>query len=169
MEKKKNQCMVITLPESLAEYPVRVEFNSDSMSIKFNIVPESENKVKYMFIYNRSVYRKVNMADVLWIEAEGSYSVIHLRNNHKMTVSFNLSTVERDLPTDDFVRIHRSYIVNMKNVDSLSGNSVGIGNASLSIGRGYRRAFFSRFVFVGSRKNMEEEQETPVVKDSGRP
>lgn len=169
MEKKKNQCLVITLPESLAEFPVRVETNPDCMGIMLNIVPDSENNAKYLFILNQSVYRKVNRDDVLWIEASGSYSIIHLRDSRPMIVSFNLSTVGRDLPPDDFVRIHRSYIVNMKNVDMLSGNSVWIGGRSFCIGRGYRKAFFSHFVFIGSRKNVEEERKMPPVKDSGRP
>lgn len=157
MEKEKNQCLVITLPDCLAGFPVRVEADPDSPGIALNIVPQEDGNRKYLFVWNQSDYRKVVQEDVLWIEASGSYSIIRLRGGRTLTVSFNLSTVGRSLPPDDFVRIHRSCIVNLKNVVSLSGNSVSVDGRYLTIGREYRKAFFARFVFLGVRKDRKRE------------
>lgn len=158
MEKK--QCLVITLPESLAELPIRIERSPGCQGIVFNFSPEesarqlADNK-KYFFIWHQAGYVKVERDDILWIEAEGSYSNISLRSNHSMLVSFNLSVIERELPEDDFIRIHRSYIVNLKNVTALIGNSVKTGDRFIPIGREYRDAFFRHFVFLGVRRNKK--------------
>ncbi len=69
-----------------------------------------------------------------------------------MLVSFHLAVIEKNLPSNDFVRIHRSYIVNLKHVTSLVGNSLNIHGKLLTIGREYRDSFHNRFVFLGIRK-----------------
>lgn len=159
MEKK--QYMVITLPESLAELPIRIERRSGCPGIVLNLSEEETARniadiSKYVFIWHQTDYLKVACDDILWIEANGSYSKVHLREGHSMLLSFNLSIIQRDLPQDDFIRIHRSYIVNLRNVVSLVGNSVKIAGRFIPIGREYRKAFFRNFIFLGVRRNKTE-------------
>lgn len=159
MNKSQGLCLTITLPESLAGLPVRVEVDPDSRDIAVRIAPETELNRKYAFVWDGQCNLKVAFADILYVEASGSYSTLHLRGGRSMTVSFNLSYVEDRLPPGDFVRIHRSFIVNMAHVRTLSGNCVEVGGRDIAIGRGYRKGFLSRFTFIGSRDNGTEKAE----------
>lgn len=73
-----------------------------------------------------------------------------------MTVSFNLAVIKKELPANDFVQIHRSYVVNLEHVDYMAGNSLKVGDRLLSIGRGYREAFLDRVIFLGVRKSKRK-------------
>lgn len=159
MNKGQKLCMTISLPESMTGVPVCVEVVPGCRNIAVRITTETETNQKYAFVWNGQCNLKVAFDDILWVEASGSYSILHLRNGHPMTVSFNLSYVEGRIPSADFVRIHRSFIVNMRHVRSLSGNCVRIGDRDIVIGRGYRKSFLSRFSFIGSRDNGTEKAE----------
>lgn len=134
MEKK--QQVVIILPEQLADLPVKIIRSATCKELVFSIQSPDEEVLygnrsnpKYAFVWQRENYAKVEIEDIQWIEADKSYSVIHLVGGRSMTVSFNLAAVTKDLPKDDFMRIHRSYVINMRHVvESLTGNCLKIGN-----------------------------------------
>jgi DNA-binding LytR/AlgR family response regulator len=52
--------------------------------------------------------------------------------------------MEEELPSDKFIRIHKSFIVNLSKINSIEGNLVEIGNKKLSIGNNYRSVFFTK-------------------------
>lgn len=72
-----------------------------------------------------------------------------------MVLSFHLAIIEKELPVSDFMRIHRSYIVNLKHVVSLIGNSLNINGKLLTIGREYREHLLERFIFLGVRRRPQ--------------
>lgn len=153
---EKRPYVAINLPETLKEMSIRIGRCPCCRGILFGFEPECAvppmpDCQKYFFVWHRNDYLKVERDELLWIEANGSYSKIHLRDGNSMLLSFNLSVIERDLPQDDFVRVHRSYIVNLKNVVSLMGNSVKIADRYIPIGREYRNSFFRNFIFLGTR------------------
>lgn len=145
--------LLITLPRSLAGVPIRFEISPGSRNIALNFISETEGEKKYLLIWNQTDYLKVDGDDILWIEAEGSYSRIHYRSKRPMIVSVNLSAIMNELPHDRFIRTHRSYIVNMKNIISLSGNNVRVDDKYIPIGREYRKEVLQHFSFIGVRKN----------------
>ncbi|SOD11344.1 LytR/AlgR family response regulator transcription factor [Pedobacter xixiisoli] len=61
-------------------------------------------------------YRLVDLDEIIHIEADSNYSIFHLKNTEKITVSKVLKDYEEILPEDRFVRIHKSSIVNLKYV-----------------------------------------------------
>jgi len=145
--------LVVTLPESLAGLPIRFEINPGSRNIALNFCKQTDRKKRYLFIWNQTDYLKVDDEDILWIKADGSYSCIHFKDGNKMMVSINLTNIIKDLPPEKFMRIHRSYIVNIRNVESFTGNCVKMNGQYIPIGREYRSDFFKNFSFVGVRKN----------------
>lgn len=158
---KQKQHLVIILPECMAELPVRIIRSSSDKELILNIrSSEDEESVcikrKYAFIWRREDYLKVALDEIKWIEAAGSYCVIHLTRERNMTVSFNLAVIKKELPANDFVQIHRSYVVNLEHVDYMAGNSLKVGDRLLSIGRGYREAFLDRVIFLGVRKSKRK-------------
>ena len=141
---RKNQQLVIVLPESSEELPIRIVRGSRSMELRLRLCPpdgeerhvnETCPERKYVFIWRQNDYLKAAVDEIQWIEAAGSYSRIHLTGGRILVISFNLASVRRKLPESDFIRIHRSRIVNLRHVETLVGNSLKIGNELLAIGR----------------------------------
>lgn len=154
---KLNQQLVIILPERLADVPVRVirDTNSEEIIIGLhtadaNIAHAAPEK-RYVLIWRQNDYVKVALDEIECVEADGSYSIIHLTCGRNLTVSFNLSVVYNELPVTDFIQIHRSCIINLLHMDTLMGNCVKVGNRLLPIGRQYKKTFLARFVFLGVR------------------
>ena len=55
-----------------------------------------------------------------------------------------MSQLEAALPTAQFIRIHRSHIVNLDKIESIEGNIVHVGKYNLSISKGQREAFLEK-------------------------
>jgi two-component system, LytTR family, response regulator len=55
----------------------------------------------------------IDPAEIVYVEAEGNYSVFHLSNNKTETVTILLGKLEDQLPVDNFFRISRSFIINL--------------------------------------------------------
>lgn len=156
---KEKQLLVIILPEHLEKLPVQIIRGAGYENLVLSVEQENNvsfsitNKRQYAFIWQQSDYRKVALDDILWIEAAGSYSVFHMAGGKSLMIAFHLAVVEKKLPQTDFIRIHRSYIVNLRHVVSLVGNSLKIDDRLLVIGREYRAKLSDRFIFLGVRKN----------------
>ena len=76
--------------------------------------------------------------NILYLESYGSYIKIHTQQEMIMTLD-RLSKYEQLLPTDQFVRIHKSYIVSVKKIDTIEGNTVLIQTNRIPIGKVYKR------------------------------
>ena len=90
-------------------------------------------------IYFRSERKmiKVNFCDILYIESLKDYIKVVASSGTVITKQ-SISSVEEALPKDMFIRIHRSFIVAMKKIESYSNELVWIGKAELPISRMYR-------------------------------
>jgi len=86
---------------------------------------------------------KVNLSDIIYIESQHEYVRIHLKNESH-TIYHSLKSMLDILPDDQFVQIHRSFIVNFSSIISVEGNVVRAGDAELSIGKNFRDEFISR-------------------------
>jgi two-component system LytT family response regulator len=82
---------------------------------------------------------KVLFADIVWIEGSGDYVKIHRRSSSKvLMVRTSAKTLESELPSDKFIRIHKSYIVSVAGITAVRKNSVFIGDLELPVGETYR-------------------------------
>ena len=93
----------------------------------------------YFFIKKDSVLNKVPLKDILWIEALGDYLAIHTFDK-KYVVHLTLKAIEGKLH-DKFVRVHRSYIVNIDNVGMVEDTTIYINNTPIPVGALYRENF----------------------------
>jgi DNA-binding LytR/AlgR family response regulator len=93
----------------------------------------------YIFVSSDYNLLKVNLPEVVWIEGLKDYIRIHLHHLQKPVVTrMNLKTIEEDLPSSDFIRIHKSYIVSIRHITAVRGNSVFLGSKQLPVGNNYR-------------------------------
>ncbi|MES2004022.1 MAG: LytTR family DNA-binding domain-containing protein [Bacteroidota bacterium] len=96
-------------------------------------------KKDYVFIKSDYKLIKINLPDILYLSGLRDYTQVFLRGKlSPLTTLQNLKDFEAKLPTNDFVRVHRSYIVSLSQVDSISRNEISIGTHIIPIGNAYR-------------------------------
>lgn len=99
----------------------------------------------YLFVKKKDYFVKINFSEITWVEAYGSYSNIHLENGHFITLSFNLSEITKKLNHPMFIRVHRSYLINIEHVNAFIGNMICIGETRLPISKQHRKDVLLRF------------------------
>ncbi len=100
-----------------------------------------------IFVRNKTTMVKVLLKEVCYITAERSYCRIHTVDE-AFLLSMPLGTLDEKLHSDQFMRIHRSYIVNLNQLDTLSENHVTIGSKVIPIGSAYREEFLGRMPLI---------------------
>ena len=99
-----------------------------------------EKQSDFIFIKSDKKSIKVNISNIMYIEGLGDYIKIFL-NDKKLVTNLSMKKIENLLPTTQFYRIHKSYIIAIDKVESIEGNMVKINNTRLPIGNSYRQDF----------------------------
>ena len=99
-----------------------------------------------VFIKVDGVLRKVDYADLLYVEGMKDYLMFHLASARQPLVThLTMKAAEDMLPADRFMRIHRSFIVNLEQITSVSAQGdIKVGDALLHVSEGYKDAFFEK-------------------------
>lgn len=102
---------------------------------------------RYLYVKKGSAYVKVDLEDILWIEAYADYVIIKTPQQSYIIHS-TMKGMEKRLPNDDFKRVHRSYIVRWDKIDAIEDMTVVIGRKLIPIGGTYRREFKQYLKYV---------------------
>jgi two-component system, LytTR family, response regulator len=92
----------------------------------------------YIVIRADRKYYKINYDDLIYIEGQKAYVTFHSDGKKNITALASLKDLEEKLPEKRFIRIHKSYIVSVKKIDSLEGNQIEIANEKLPIGKSFK-------------------------------
>ncbi|NJO90155.1 MAG: LytTR family transcriptional regulator, partial [Chloroflexia bacterium] len=92
---------------------------------------------------------KITYDSILFVQALGDYIQLHTAER-KIVTSHSMKEMEELLPDDKFMRVHRSYIVSMKKIEVIDGNTIKIGAHEIPVGKSYRTVFFEKI----NQKNM---------------
>jgi len=83
-------------------------------------------------------------SEIRFIEGQGDYIRIHTRE-HKLMVHDTIRNFLESLPEEDFMRIHKSYVINLQHIEFIEGNQVKISGQSLAVSPTHRNELLSRF------------------------
>ena len=155
---KKNTVVIFTT--AFSEYAVE-GFNVDAIDyllkpIEYDRFLKSVYKAKeyidyitnqevqdgYIFVKSDYQMAKVNLKDILYIEGLDDYIKIYLPQKSILTL-MTLKTIALKLPSKEFLRIHRSYIVPISRIENISKSKVKIGDKEIPIGISYSESFFA--------------------------
>lgn len=116
---------------------------------KFTEKPKPVDETNYVdsaiFLKNGNKMLRFQTSEIRFIEASGNYAEIHLENQ-RLYVDHSLSELLEYYLPKNFVRIHRSYIINCNHITELEAYQVKVSEIQLPIGKTYRtevRAFLS--------------------------
>jgi len=91
---------------------------------------------------SRGKITRIRINDILFIEALGNYVGIHTVAGKILTL-LTMKEIESQLPSAQFVRIHKSYIVNLTKIEAIDGNQVFINKTPTPIGDKHKEFLFS--------------------------
>lgn len=94
----------------------------------------------YVFVKTEYRMERINFSDILYIEGQGAYLRIVTLESKIMTL-LNFQNMENLLPSNNFIRVHKSYIVAMNKIESIERNIIKIGGQRIPIGMSYREKF----------------------------
>ena len=97
----------------------------------------------FIFLKADKKVHKVNLDDILYIEAAGDYLKVITERDQYM-VNDTLKGLQDELPSFQFIRVHKSYIISRNKIKFFEGNYVKVGNADIPIGNSYKEEISTR-------------------------
>ena len=121
------------------DYFILLQHSLNPAPLSFgSAVPER----KYLYLKVDYQLQKVDTADILYIEGLKDYVKVFLKGEEKPLLTLtSLKSLEEKLPGPAFLRIHRSYIVGVEHIKSLTKNSVQIGQMTIPVTEQYKDGF----------------------------
>ncbi|WP_186756823.1 LytR/AlgR family response regulator transcription factor [Echinicola salinicaeni] len=96
----------------------------------------------YIFIKVEYQLVKVVLKDILYVEGYKDYVKVHLADRSSPLLSLtSLKNMEEILPENQFMRIHRSYIISLDHIQSITKNTVNISNTTIAVSENYKDNF----------------------------
>ena len=89
---------------------------------------------EYIFVKSNLKKRKVVLNDIKWIEALGDYIKL-VTDEANIVILSTMKSFEQQLPEDRFLRIHKSYIVNLEKVEKFNSKNVEVGGKQVPLSR----------------------------------
>jgi DNA-binding LytR/AlgR family response regulator len=106
------------------------------------IIPETND---HFFIKCDTQIEKIYFNDLIYAEAMLNYVMLYTKAK-KMMVYITIKSLEEQLPAEIFIKVHKSFIVNINKVDSIEGNILNIGNEKISISQNLREKVINEIV-----------------------
>jgi DNA-binding LytR/AlgR family response regulator len=92
----------------------------------------------YMFVRDGYVFRKISFNELSYLESDANYVALHLLSQKKIMVRSTLNDFVAQLDVTTFVRVHRSYSVNINLIDDISPTEVSVSGIKIPVGKSYR-------------------------------
>ena len=141
---RKKMKIVVTVPKEMEGLSVEMVIDENIKELMVQIVENNkvintlyERKPMHLFIKDRECEHIIQINSIKWIKGDNQYCIIYMANRN-LLVSKNMLAIQRLLPDGQFVRIHKSYIVNMDYATVRKGNSLFVDGERMPIGRDYK-------------------------------
>ncbi|MAT55994.1 MAG: hypothetical protein CMN32_16085 [Saprospirales bacterium] len=124
-EEAKKSNMIGYLVKPIQKYSLRsaLELSMQNALLRSSDKDENEEQFllkEHVFVKKKGVYHKVPIASIAYVSSNDNYSEITTDKGQTFVVRFPLSKMEEMLPSNDFMRIHRQYIICMQKIDSVN-------------------------------------------------
>ena len=142
---RKKMKIVVTVPKEMEGLSVEMVIDENIKELMVQIVENNkvestlhEEKPMHLLIKDRKCEHIIQINSIKWIKGDNQYCIIYMANRN-LLVSKNMLAIQQLLPEGRFVRIHKSYIVNMDYATIRKGNFFYVDGEPIPIGRGYKK------------------------------
>jgi DNA-binding LytR/AlgR family response regulator len=91
----------------------------------------------HIYIRSNSKFFRVNFSEILYIQGSRDYLKIHTPD-YSLITHQTMNDLEKSLPSRQFIRVHKSYIVALRHIRSIYGNTIELGKTTIPIGVSYK-------------------------------
>lgn len=115
--------------------------------INLDIELQQTDNFQGIFVKENKEHKKILFDDIYFIKAEGNYCSIFMEDR-RIAIRHSIKSFAESLPEDKFIRVHRSYLINSKYIQSIdfSDNVVYLNEEQIPIGRNYKKDFKTRML-----------------------
>src|ERR1700753_1456244 len=117
-------------PITFERFLAAVNKATSVLSSKITIIPDDETTV---FIKSGPQTYQVKVADILYLEKDGNYITVHLKDRN-ILIRENMGDIFDLVPANDFVRIHKSYVVAVRHISMIEVHQLTVGQTKIPIG-----------------------------------
>ncbi|HEX8013672.1 MAG TPA: LytTR family DNA-binding domain-containing protein [Flavobacterium sp.] len=100
---------------------------------------------QYLFIRADYSLVKILFSDILFIEGLDDYLKIHIHNQKTVVTRMTLKVILQKLPVNEFIRVHRSFIVHISKIEKVRNKIIYINDKEIPVSASYETAFFALF------------------------
>jgi len=102
--------------------------------------PEKNDSQKedYIVVKSGNKYHKLSIKTIVYIESFKDYIKINTTDNQKIISKYRISDIEQELKEKQFLRVHRSYIININKINAFTVNYIEVSSVEIPIGISYK-------------------------------
>jgi len=139
---KLNAIDYLLKPFSYEEFLVAAQKARKQTELEFNAYPSVEASSQFLFLKSEYKIRRINFNDILYIEGLKDYIKVFTTGEDKPVLSIKtMKSLEQKLPVTKFMRVHRSFIVNLDKIDTIERNRIVFGKTYIPISEQYKSKF----------------------------
>ncbi|MDR2680096.1 MAG: LytTR family DNA-binding domain-containing protein [Tannerella sp.] len=105
-----------------------------------------ENQSPFLYVKQNNSFRKIDRDGILYVESMENYVKI-IFEDKQLIAHQTMTSLEEMLPRDAFFRIHKSFLVNIRHIDSINGGRIFVGNRELPLSRHRRDELLQSVVY----------------------
>lgn len=126
-------------PFSFERFLKAVNKSTKEKSNKLKTVSHLNNQEEQVFLYTDKKHVQVRLSEILFVEAAGNYCKVILEEN-QILIREKLSNVLDILASDEFIQVHKSFIISKNKIETIQGNRIHIKEHQIPIGKIYKNS-----------------------------
>lgn len=125
------------------------QLNQDDVMVVSGAVSDLMPDEAFLYVKENKKVVKIYLSEIKYIEGLSEYIQI-FTDKRKIITKTSMSQMEEKLPSEKFLRIHKSFIVSMNKIEAFTANTVEIQGKELPIGRSFKNGVLSALNYTGS-------------------
>jgi two-component system, LytTR family, response regulator LytT len=139
---KLNATDYLLKPFSYEEFLKSVQKAYKLAELENGAITTVEANNQFLFLKSEYKIRRINFNDILYIEGLKDYIKVFIKGEPKPILSLNsIKALEQKLPEDRFMRVHRSFIVNLEQIDTIDRSRIVFGKEYIPVSDQYKDKF----------------------------
>ncbi len=128
-----------------APIPLPVSSSPSSLAVTQPVVAEPSLSDKHIFVKTERKYVRIDLADLLYVETVGDYSIFKTAQQ-QYTVHATLKSIKERLHLPNFIKVHRSFIVNLDKIKDIEDSNLLIADRVIPVSRNHRAELMERIM-----------------------
>jgi DNA-binding LytR/AlgR family response regulator len=139
---KLNAIDYLLKPFSYEEFLKAAQKARKQSELEAAALPTIEANSQFLFLKSEYKIRRINFNDILYIEGLKDYIKVYTTGEDKPVLSLNsMKSLEQKLPENKFMRVHRSFIVNLDRIDTIERSRIIFGKTYIPVSDQYKDKF----------------------------